>query len=266
MDLKRTIAGLRAENAALSDAFLLLCSGTTDWSSLRQGLPERLSTQLPDAPPPLLSLPPSAAATPLLPQSGASTPLPPQSAVATAGLPPSAETTELLPPGGAATLLLEPVQAALFPEASAPVEEAVPGTRLDSELAKATLASAGTSTEVGSGRPPLPTTAAQAQPPRNSAEASLLSQEAGSAAAAQNKTAAERSSSAQLLQTATVPASPVGKAARQRRALPPAQAAAQWARVQAQNRPALAELEADWKAALRSHPRRATRCELLPLR
>jgi hypothetical protein len=54
MELKRTISGLKQENAALSNAFVCLCSGASDWHSVLRGLPHRVSRLLPPSPPPLL--------------------------------------------------------------------------------------------------------------------------------------------------------------------------------------------------------------------
>jgi hypothetical protein len=53
MELRQTIASLRAENAALSDAFVRLCAGgATDWGAVLTGLPAHVSARLPPAPPP----------------------------------------------------------------------------------------------------------------------------------------------------------------------------------------------------------------------
>ena len=71
MQLKDTIATLRHENAALSDAFCLLCTGTADWPTLLESLPRHVAARLPTAAPRSLSPPPSA------PASGPLRPAPP---------------------------------------------------------------------------------------------------------------------------------------------------------------------------------------------
>lgn len=55
MDLKQKITSLRKENQSLTRAFLWLCSGTADWDTLVQQLPEHVSQQLPPRGPPLLT-------------------------------------------------------------------------------------------------------------------------------------------------------------------------------------------------------------------
>ena len=57
MELKKTISSLRQENAALSDAFVCLCSGGSDWHTVLEGLPAHVSQRLPPSPPPLLTPP-----------------------------------------------------------------------------------------------------------------------------------------------------------------------------------------------------------------
>lgn len=59
MDLKQKISSLRKENQSLTKAFLWLCSGTADWDTLIQQLPEHVSQQLPASAPPLVSPAPS---------------------------------------------------------------------------------------------------------------------------------------------------------------------------------------------------------------
>eukprot|EP00892_Ulva_mutabilis_P007128 jgi/Ulvmu1/4788/UM020_0073.1 len=55
MDLKQKISSLRKENRTLTKAFLWLCSGTADWDTLIQKLPQHVSQQLPTSGPPVLT-------------------------------------------------------------------------------------------------------------------------------------------------------------------------------------------------------------------
>lgn len=59
MDLKQKISSLRKENQSLTKAFIWLCSGTADWDTLIQQLPQHVSQQLPVSGPPLLTPAPS---------------------------------------------------------------------------------------------------------------------------------------------------------------------------------------------------------------
>lgn len=59
IDLKQKISSLRKENQSLTKAFLWLCSGTADWDTLIQQLPQHVTQQLPACAPPLLTPVPS---------------------------------------------------------------------------------------------------------------------------------------------------------------------------------------------------------------
>ena len=82
MELKRTISSLRQENAALSDAFVRLCSGGSDWHTVLEGLPAHVSQRLPPSPPPLLTPPRTASPLVMLTHTPQSPPLltPPRAA------------------------------------------------------------------------------------------------------------------------------------------------------------------------------------------